>query len=77
MTGEPTLDDVRALFPQWEIWTGISGLVYARRSAAGHERHHGARRGSKSRGTVPAHTSPGWRLSHESPDGMLATERCW
>jgi hypothetical protein len=31
MTGEPTLDDVRALFPQWEIWTGISGLVYARR----------------------------------------------
>jgi hypothetical protein len=29
--GEPTLDDVRTLFPHWEIWTGISGLVYARR----------------------------------------------
>jgi hypothetical protein len=28
MTGEPTLDDIRALFPQWEIWTGISGLLY-------------------------------------------------
>jgi len=35
MTGEPTLDDVRALFPQWEIWTGISGLVYARRLLSG------------------------------------------
>jgi hypothetical protein len=32
MTGapEPTLDDVRALFPCWEIWRGVSGLVYAR-----------------------------------------------
>jgi hypothetical protein len=28
---EPTLDDVRALFPHWEVWTGIAGLVYARR----------------------------------------------
>lgn len=27
---EPTLDDVRALFPQWDVWTGVSGLVYAR-----------------------------------------------
>jgi hypothetical protein len=31
MTGEPTLDDVRAQFPAWEVWKGISGLVYARR----------------------------------------------
>jgi hypothetical protein len=32
MTGapEPDLDDVRALFPCWEVWTGVSGLVYAR-----------------------------------------------
>jgi hypothetical protein len=29
--GEPALDDVRAMFPQWEVWTGIAGLVYARR----------------------------------------------
>jgi hypothetical protein len=28
---EPTLDDVRAMFPHWEVWTGIAGLVYARR----------------------------------------------
>ena len=30
MTGEPDLDDVRALFPQWEAWHGVNGLVYAR-----------------------------------------------
>jgi hypothetical protein len=30
MTGEPTLDDVRALFPCWEAWRGVNGLVYAR-----------------------------------------------
>jgi hypothetical protein len=28
---EPTLDDVRAMFPHWEVWQGIAGLVYARR----------------------------------------------
>ena len=28
---EPTLDDVRAMFPRWEVWTGIAGLVYARK----------------------------------------------
>ena len=28
---EPTLDDVRELFPDWHVWKGISGLVYARR----------------------------------------------
>ena len=27
---EPDLDDVRALFPHWEVWRGVSGLVYAR-----------------------------------------------
>jgi hypothetical protein len=32
MTGEPepTLDDVAALFPSWEVWPGVNGLVYAR-----------------------------------------------
>jgi hypothetical protein len=28
---EPALDDVRAMFPHWEVWTGIAGLVYARK----------------------------------------------
>ena len=32
MTGEPDLDDVRAMFPHWEVWQGIAGLVYARKS---------------------------------------------
>src|SRR5437870_11540692 len=32
MTGapEPGLDDVAALFPQWEVWRGVNGLAYAR-----------------------------------------------
>jgi hypothetical protein len=30
MTGEPTLADVRAMFPDWHVWKGVSGLVYAR-----------------------------------------------
>jgi hypothetical protein len=28
---EPTLDDVRAMFPHWEVWQGIAGLLYARK----------------------------------------------
>ena len=30
-TAEPTLDEVRATFPGWDVWKGISGLWYAQR----------------------------------------------
>ena len=38
---EPTLDDVRALFPQWEVWTGVNGLVYARLPGRARRSVHG------------------------------------
>jgi hypothetical protein len=27
---EPTLDDIRREFTEWEAWRGVSGLYYAR-----------------------------------------------
>jgi hypothetical protein len=29
--GEPTLESVAAEYPNWHLWRGVSGLLYARR----------------------------------------------